>query len=64
MSKLLVWLGLSPTDEEREILRHLRTMEASTMRVVGRGTLTMDVKAARSTQKSREFIEKIDQLVG
>ena len=34
------------------------------MRVVGRGTLTMSAKEARSTQKSKDFISKMDKLVG
>jgi len=63
MTKLFAFLGLSPTQEERELLKHLREEQASTMRVVGRGTLKMDASAARSTQKSRDFVEKIDALV-
>lgn len=64
MTKFLAFFGLAPSSEEREVLQHLRKKEASTMRVVGRGTLTMDAAAARSTKKSREFIEKLDRLVG
>jgi len=64
MKKFLGWFGLAPTTEEREILQHLRKKEASSMRVVGRGTLTMDASVARSTQKSKDFIQKIDRLVG
>ena len=61
MTKLFAWLGLGPTSEEREILKHLRKKEASSMRVVGRGTLTMDASAARGTRKSKDFIQKIDK---
>lgn len=61
--RLLSLLGLAPSTEEREILQHLRKKEASSMRVVGRGTLTMDATAARSTKKSKDFIKTIDRLV-
>ncbi|MYM58861.1 hypothetical protein GTG28_06460 [Vibrio sp. OCN044] len=64
MNKLLVWLGLSATNEEREILKHLRQKQASSMRVVGRGTLTNDAKQVRSTEKSKIFISKLDRIVG
>ena len=64
MTKFLALFGLAPTSEEREILQHLRKKEASSMRVVGRGTLIMDAKVARSTKKSKDFIEKIDKFVG
>jgi len=64
MYKIFVWLGLSATNEEREILKHLRKKQASSMRVVGRGTLTNEASEARSTAKSRRFIAKIDRIVG
>ncbi|WP_298941986.1 hypothetical protein [uncultured Psychromonas sp.] len=64
MTKLLKLFGLVPTEEERELLKHLRKKESSSMRVIGRGTLTMSAKEARSTQKSKEFISKMDKLVG
>ncbi|MFY2508812.1 hypothetical protein ACN3E9_11115 [Vibrio pectenicida] len=64
MNKLLVWLGLSATNEEREILKHLRQKQASSMRVVGRGTLTNDASQVRSTEKSKIFISKLDRIVG
>ncbi len=63
MKKLFVWLGLSATKEEREILKHLRKKQSSSMRVVGRGTLTNDASQVRSTEKSKRFIDKIDRLV-
>jgi len=63
MIRILTFLGLIPTNEEREILKHLRKKEASSMKVVGRGTLIMDAADARSTKKSREFISKIDKIV-
>ncbi|EJL6919518.1 hypothetical protein [Vibrio cholerae] len=64
MYKIFVWLGLSATNEEREILRHLRKKQASSMRVVGRGTLTNEASQVRSTEKSKRFIAKIDRIVG
>lgn len=64
MTALLRLFGLVPTEEERELLKHLRKKESSSMRVVGRGTLTMNAKEARSTKKSKEFIAKMDKLIG
>ncbi|WP_417763954.1 hypothetical protein [Shewanella sp.] len=64
MSKLLAFFGLAPNDEQKEVLKHLRKKEAASMRVVGRGTLTMNAEDARSTEKSKAFIDKIDRLVG
>lgn len=63
MTALFRLLGLIPTQEEREILQQLRKKESSSMRVVGRGTLTMSAKEARDTEKSKEFIAKMDKLV-
>jgi|LakWasMet15_LOW5_FD_contig_71_682264_length_443_multi_2_in_0_out_0_2 hypothetical protein len=63
MTTLLRLFGLVPTDDERELLKHLRKKESSSMRVLGRGTLTMSVKDARSTKKSKEFIAKMDKLI-
>jgi len=64
MTTLLRLFGLVPTEEERELLKHLRKKETSSMRVLGRGTLTMSAKEARSTKKSKEFIAKMDKLIG
>jgi hypothetical protein len=64
MTTLLRFLGLVPTEDERELLKHLRKKESSSMRVVGRGTLTMSAKDARSTQKSKAFIAKMNELIG
>jgi len=64
MTTLLRLFGLVPTEEERELLKHLRKKESSSMRVLGRGTLTMSAKEARSTKKSKEFIAKMDKLIG
>lgn len=63
MTNILKLFGLVPTDEEREILKELRKKESASMRVVGRGTLTMSAKEARITDKSKKFIAKMDQLV-
>ncbi|WP_440877646.1 hypothetical protein [Thalassotalea sp. PLHSN55] len=63
MTALLRLFGLVPTKEEREILQQLRKKESSSMRVVGRGTLTMSAKEARDTEKSKKFIAKMDKLV-
>jgi len=64
MTTLLRFFGLVPTDDERELLKHLRKKESSSMRVVGRGTLTMSAKDARSTKKSKDFMAKMDKLIG
>ncbi|BBL60288.1 hypothetical protein [Methylomonas koyamae] len=64
MTTLLRFFGLVPTADERELLKHLRKKESSSMRVVGRGTLTMSAKEARSTKKSKAFIAKMDELIG
>jgi len=63
MTALLRLFGLVPTQEEREILQQLRKKESASMRVVGRGTLTMSAKEARDTDKSKKFIAKMDKLV-
>jgi len=63
MTALLRLFGLVPTQEEREILQQLRKKESASMRVVGRGTLTMSAKEARDTEKSKKFIAKMDKLV-
>ncbi len=60
---ILLYFGLIPTDYERTILAHLRKKESSTMRVIGRGTLTMSAKAARSTEKSKSFMKYIDSII-
>lgn len=63
MTKLLELLGLAPTHAEREILKKLNNRSSSSMRVVGRGTLVMSAKDARSTVKAKKFIQDIDSIV-
>ncbi len=63
MTLILKLFGLVPTEEEREILQQLRKKESASMRVVGRGTLTMNARDARNTEKSKKFIAKMNKLV-
>ncbi|WP_221794623.1 hypothetical protein [Oceanobacter mangrovi] len=60
---VMSFLGFIPTAEEAEILTQLRSQESSSMKVLGRGTLVMDVTQARSTKKSKEFIAKVERIV-
>ncbi|MDR8523454.1 hypothetical protein [Shewanella fidelis] len=63
MGKILTWLGLAPTKEERLILQKLNKKGSSSMRVVGRGTLTMSAVDARSTDKAKKFMKNLDSIV-
>lgn len=63
MNSILVWIGLLPSDEEKKTLRHVRLSRNRSMKVVGRGTLTMDAKDARSTPKAKKFMANVDSLV-
>lgn len=60
---ILSMCGLSPSKDEKAILQHLNSANSASMRVKGRGTLTMDPHAARSTKKSKEFIQSLDSLI-
>lgn len=62
MSKLLEWLGLEANKEERYILDILDKNALPSMRIIGRGTLTMDAIEARSTDSSKELIKNIKKM--
>jgi len=49
---------------DAEMMRNIRRSKSETpsMRVVGRGALTMDASEARNTKKAKEFIKKLDSI--
>lgn len=63
MNSILSWLGISPSPEERKTLLKLRYTGAKSMKVVGRGTLTMSAEDAKSTRKAKRFIQELDHYV-
>mgnify|MGYP000032352082 CR=1 FL=1 len=55
-----------PNKDEAEILKAIEDIEASgikSMRVVGRGTLTVDVKEVTQTEKFKEYAQKAHEIV-
>jgi len=64
MAKILAYFGLEPSEDEKKIIERLKDKEAtSTMRVVGRGTLTKSARVVRNSSKAKEFIESAKSLV-
>lgn len=62
MSKLLMWLGLEANKEEKHILEMLNKNALPSMRIVGRGTLTMDAIEARSTEAAKNYIKDMEKM--
>lgn len=62
MSKLLEWLGLEANKEERRVLDMLNKNGLPSMKVFGRGILTMDAIEVRSTESSKELIKNIEKM--
>jgi len=59
--KRLLRLDISP--EEQRVLDILNASEIKSRRVVGRGTLTVNVKEVTSTERFRILSEKASQIV-
>ncbi|MBK1673631.1 hypothetical protein CKO35_09985 [Ectothiorhodospira shaposhnikovii] len=60
MTTLLQKMGLELTDSERE---ELRKFDKPSMKVVGRGTLTMSVEDARDSDKIRALSLKMKEMI-
>lgn len=63
MTTLLQWLGLAPNEEEMDVLKKLNKHGKASMRVIGRGTLTMSARDARDTPKARKFIKDMEDII-
>ena len=63
MTKLLQFLGLVASEQEQEILRDLQKYGKPSMKVVGRGTLTMSVADAKDSDVYRRLCEQTSQLI-
>lgn len=60
--KLLVKLGLAPSERDKE-LKLLVDNSYSSLRVVGRGTVKIDPAEVRGTAAFREAREKVGSIV-
>lgn len=56
---------MSNYDEEKSIIDALKDKEngSQSMRVVGRGTLVMDARDVRSSQKYKDLLERADEFI-
>lgn len=60
--KIFLWLGLSPTDEEKRILDILDKPESGSIKVVGKNTLSMDRRFIRENEESRKILDYMKTL--
>jgi hypothetical protein len=51
------------TDEEQLILETLEGSGLKSMKVLGRGTLTVDPKEVSSTAKFKEYAKQVDKII-
>jgi len=53
-------------DDEKSIIEALKKEDNGTqsMRVVGRGTLTMSARAVRESQKYKDLLNKAESIIG
>ena len=63
MSKLLEFIGLEPSDREKQTLENLKEHGNSSMKVVGRGTLTMSEREAKKSPAYRELAERASEIL-
>lgn len=63
MRKLLQYLGFIASDQEHEILESLQKHGTPSMRVVGRGTLTMSIADAKKSENYIRISKQMEQLI-
>lgn len=51
------------TPEQRQILHKLEEVRLTSRRVVGRGTLTLDVQEATSTERFKQYVNSASSLM-
>ncbi len=56
---------MSNYDEEKSIIDSLKNKDngSQSMRVVGRGTLVMNARDVRSSQKYKDLLKKADKII-
>ncbi len=54
---------IAPDNEEREILEAIKASGITSRRVVGRGTLTLDVREVTQSEKFKEYAEEAHKIV-
>ncbi len=62
MGKLLQMVGLALSEKEVEDIQKFKGYEQSSMRVVGRGTLTMSPSDARNSAQFKEAHQGIQSI--
>lgn len=62
-SKILGLLGIIPTEEEQRILDKIKASQYTSMKVVGRGTLTMEAYEVASSAAFKKRTEQARQIV-
>ena len=63
MTTFVQALGIIPTDREKETLIALQKTGMPSMKVVGRGTLTMSVEDAKKSENYKRISAKISEFV-
>lgn len=64
MANVLRWLGLAPSENEKNIIELLNeSKRARTAKVVGRGTVMIDAKQIRQDPKFKELYKKAATIV-
>lgn len=63
ITKIGQWVGLIPTDCERKTLEALAKHGRPSMRVVGRGTLTMSVEDAQKSETYKKLLAKANEII-
>lgn len=62
MTNVLRWLGLAPSENEQRIIELVNSSNrAQSARVVGRGTVMIDVQQIRQDPKFKELYKKSSQ---
>ncbi len=56
-------IGTYVTPDEQKVLDAINNSGLTTMRVVGRGTLTVDVKDVTKTDKFRSYVEQAKNIL-
>lgn len=64
MTNVLRWLGLAPSENEQRIIELVNSSNrAQSARVVGRGTVMIDVQQIRQIENSKSFTKKQPTLL-
>lgn len=51
------------TEDERKLIQALKDSNIKSHRVIGRGTMVVDVQEVRSTEKFQEYAKKAKKIV-